>query len=501
MIKLAHLVPVVAFLVVGWAAAGTPRVPTTLVSGKDNPLIAVRILFHVGSVDDPKGKEGLADLTASLLAEGGSKKLTYSQLLDALFPMAASIGVRADKEVTVVYGTVHRDNLAAYYALLRQVLLTPRLDRTSFDRLKADQLNDLTTRLRAADDENLGKEALAAAMYAGQPYGRPVGGTVAGLKSITLEDVRAFWAAHFTRDNVELGLAGGFPEPFAQEVAADLRKLPEGNPPRAEIPVPRPPEGMEAILVTKSARASAISIGFPLTVTRSDDDFYPLMVANSYLGEHRTFNGRLMNVMRAERGLNYGDYSYIESFLQEGGSTFPRPNTPRRRQAFSIWIRPVAPKSAHFAIRQAMRELDRLVREGMTNADFEATRDFLLSYSRLFTQTASRRLGYEMDGMFYGKGSLVDELQKRLPAMTAEQVNAAIRKHLQARNAYVAVVTDEKEAKGLAEALASNAPSPIGYATATKPEVLEEDKEIAVFPLAVNRDRLRIVPASEMFEK
>jgi zinc protease len=298
-----------------------------------------------------------------------------------------------------------------------------------------------------------------------------------------------------------MGLAGGFPEPFAQEVAADLRKLPEGKPLRAEIPVPRPPEGIEATIVTKSARATAISIGFPLAVTRSDDDFYRLMVANSYLGEHRTFNGRLMNAMRAERGLNYGDYSYIENFLQEGGSTFPRPNTPRRRQAFTIWIRPVSPKSAHFAIREAMRELDRLVREGMTNADFEATRDFLLSYSRLFTQTASRRLGYEMDGTFYGKGSLVDELQKRLPAMTVEQVNAAIRKHLQAGNAYLAVVTDEKEAKGLAEALATNAPSPIEYATATKAEVLEEDQKIAVFPLAVHRDRLRIVPAAEMFEK
>jgi zinc protease len=509
MIKLTHLIPAVAFLAAGCiavggkgaAAAGAAGVPASLVPSKDNPLVAVRVLFHVGSVDDPRGKEGLADLAAAMLAEGGSRKLTYSQLLDALFPMAASIGVRADREVTVVYGTVHRDNLAGYYALLRQVLLTPRFDAADFERLRADQLNDLTTRLRAADDENLGKEALAAAMYAGQPYGRPVSGTVAGLRSIKLDDVKSFWAGHYTRDNVELGLAGGYPESFAREVAADLTKLPEGTPKRAEIPVPRAPEGIEATIVTKPARAAAISIGFPLAVTRSDDDFYPLMVANSFLGEHRTFNGRLMNAMRAERGLNYGDYSYVESFLQEGGSTFPRPNTPRRRQAFTIWIRPVSPKTAHFAIRQAMRELDRLVREGMTKADFEATRDFLLSYSRLFTQTASRRLGYEMDGKFYGKGSLVDELRKRLPAMTVEQVNAAIRRHLQAKNAYLAVVTDEAAAKGLAEALASNAPSPIEYATATKPEVLEEDKAIAVFQLQVDRDRLRIVPASEMFEK
>ena len=55
-------------------------------------------------------------------------------------------------------------------------------------------------------------------------------------------------------------------------------------------------------------------------MTRRDDDFYALAVANSYLGEHRTFNGKLMQDLRGKRGLNYGDYSYIEDFIQEGGS-------------------------------------------------------------------------------------------------------------------------------------------------------------------------------------
>ena len=48
-----------------------------------------------------------------------------------------------------------------------------------------------------------------------------------------------------------------------------------------------------------------------------------------------------MQDLRGKRGLNYGDYSYIEDFIQEGMSTFPVPNNPRRQQYFSIWIRPV----------------------------------------------------------------------------------------------------------------------------------------------------------------
>ena len=59
--------------------------------------------------------------------------------------------------------------------------------------------------------------------------------------------------------------------------------------------------------------ATAVSAGFPTRVTRKDDDWYPLLVANSYLGEHRTFNGVLMNELRGKRGLNYGDYSYIRT--------------------------------------------------------------------------------------------------------------------------------------------------------------------------------------------
>jgi zinc protease len=466
-----------------------------------NPLVAVRILFHAGSIDDPKGKEGLAALTASMISEGGSQKRTYAELVDALYPLAAGISARADKEVTVVSGSVHKDNLEAYYALLREVLLTPRFDPEDFERLKADQINYLTSRLRATSDEELGKATLGTMLYAGHPYGHPTAGTVQGLQAITLDDVKRFYREKFTRDNYELGLAGGFPADLPGTIASDLGSLGSGRPERPALPDPKKPQGIDVTIVTKSARASAISIGFPIDVTRSDDDFYALMVANSYLGEHRTFNGLLMNHMRGDRGLNYGDYSYIENFIQEGGSTFPLPNVPRRQQFFSIWIRPVALENAHFAIRQAMRELAMLVKNGMTEADFQATREFLLKYSPLWAQTPSRRVGYEMDGRFYGKRALLDEVQARLPKLTVQQVNDAIRKHLQANDAFVAIVYDEGGAEALAKAIGGNAPSTIRYSTETRPEVLEEDKQISAYPLGVDPKRIRVVRASEMFEK
>ena len=226
-----------------------------------------------------------------------------------------------------------------------------------------------------------------------------------------------------------------------------------------------------------------------------------MFLANSYFGEHRTFNGVLMAKMRSDRGLNYGDYSYVENFVQDGASTFALANVPRRRQAFTIWIRPVAGEHAHFAIRLAVHEIRRLVRDGLSPEAFEETRAFLLNYSKLWTQTPSRRLGFAMDGEFYGGKSLVDELADRLPRMTVDDVNGAVRRHLQPESLRLAVIADPVGAEAFVDALATNAPSPITYTTETKPDVLSEDRAIALETLPVDRNRCRIVPAGAMFER
>jgi zinc protease len=473
---------------------------TVLLPSSATPFVSFRFLFEAGSIDDPRGREGLAALSGALLAEGGTRRLPYEKLLEALYPRAAGIGVQVDREATVVHGTVHRDHLEPYYDLMREVLLEPRFDPQEFDRLRDDQLNALVAGLRAVDDEGLGKEALMARMYRDHPYGRPVEGTASGIAAISREDVVGFHASRVAQDGLTIGLAGDFPASFPDRVVRDLQALPARGAERRPLPAPASPRGIEALIVTKPARAWAISIGHPISVTRAADDFYPLFVGSSYFGEHRTFNGVLMNAMRTLRGLNYGDYSYVEAFVQDGASTFPLPNIVRRQQAFQIWIRPVAAEHAHFAIRQAVRELRRLVREGLSPQAFEETRAFLSSYDKLWVQTPSRRLGYAMDGAFYGTGSLIDELDERLAAMTVDDVNAAIRRHLSAEHLHVAVVADPEGAPAFVDALLAGAPSPIRYETATRPEVVVEDREIAVEPLAVDRACCTVVRAEEMFE-
>ena len=474
----------------------------TASAGNDSPLVTMRVAFRAGSQDDPPGKEGLAALTARLLSEGGSRNVPYSELLERLYPLAGRMDGQCDKELTIFTGEVHRDKLAEFYPLFTDTLLRPRFDAADFERLRQEQISFLSSRLRGNDDENLGKSTLQLSLYPPtHPYGHVDQGTVAGLQAITLDDVREFYRGHYTRSTVTPAASGGIDEAFRRRLTQEFAAgLPEGKTVAPTLPKPAQPQDVEVTIVEKPTIATAISLGFPLDVTRADDDFYALAVAGSAFGEHRTFNGRLMKNMRGKRGLNYGDYAYIENFIQDGASTFVDPGIPRRQQYFSIWIRPVPHDKAAFALRQAVRELEQLVTDGVTEEEFEATRDFLFHYSKLWVQTQSRRLGFDLDGQFYGRGSLVDELNRRLPNMTRETVNAAIRKHLQAKNLFVAIVTDD--AARFRDQILSGKPTPLVYDTAgTPPDILAEDKEIEAWPLSINGERLRIVPAKDMFER
>jgi zinc protease len=466
-----------------------------------SPIASMRITFHVGSQQDPKGKEGLAALTARLVSEGGSKDFTYSQLLEKLYPIGGSMGGGCDKEITVFTGQVHRDKLDEFYKLFADVLLRPRFDPADFERLRQEQLSHVSKRLRGNDDENLGKAVLQQMLYPpSHPYGHLDEGTVAGLKAITLDDVKDFYRKNYSKGNLSTAVAGGAKNGFVEKLSKEFSSaLADAKGSVPKLPEPNKLQDLEVTIVEKPAIATAISLGFPLDVTRADDDFYLLAVANSAFGEHRTFNGRLMKNLRGKRGLNYGDYAYIENFIQDGGSTFPIPGTPRRQQFFSIWLRPVPHDKSVFALREAVRELDMLVKEGLTEQEFEATRNFLLNYSKLWVQNQARRLGYEQDGKFYERESLVEELARRLPTMTREQVNEAIRKHLQADNLAVVLVTDD--GARLKEQLLSGKPSPLVYDTQGTPaEIMAEDKVIEAWPLKINVDRLKIVPAEQLFE-
>jgi zinc protease len=471
-----------------------------LLSVPDDPTISFKVWFKVGSQNDPAGKEGLAYLTGQLISEGSTTENSYDEILKKLYPLASGYGVRVDKEMTTVNGRTHRDNLDKYLPLYTDAFLKPKFDQEDFDRVKSDTLNFLKNQLRYASDEELGKAALHQFVFDGTGYSHPPQGTVEGIESITVDDVKAFYNRYYTRDNAVVALGGGFDETMTAKIQETVAQLPEGKPEPATEPLPAAFEGRHVFMVSKPDADASISFGFPIDVHRGERDYYALWIANSWLGEHRNSSSHLYQVIREKRGMNYGDYSYIEVFPNGGRRQMPPTNVGRRQQLFEVWIRTLPDDDALFALRAALRELDSLVTNGISQEDFELTRAFLKKYSLHFAETTNARLGYALDDRFYGidgDGHL-ERFRKMMDEITLDEVNAAIRKHLQLDNIKIAMVTGAADSHR--EAFANDTPSPKSYPSEKSEEILAEDKEIEVFPLNVPAENITIVPVEEIFQ-
>lgn len=481
--------------------------------------VIINLMFKNGSICDPAGKEGLTSITSSLLTQGGTGNMTYADIQNKIYPWAANYGSSVDKEVSIFTFEVHQDFLNHFYPILKGLILNPSFSQNDFDRVRRNQQNYVDQVIRASSDEEYSKKALEDFLFRGTKYQHMIQGKSESVKAITLDDVKNHYKNFFTRNNLMIGIAGNYSSEFLSTLKKDLQNLSDVKPVIPTQNTPQMPKGISVEIIQKdNAFGSAIFAGFPMNLTRKDDDFAALMVANSFLGEHRKSYGKLYQKLRETRSMNYGDYSYIEWYDNGGRNMLQPSGTPRNTNYFSFWIRPVQIAKqlknqykeledikvghAHYAIRMAIREIDNLVKNGMTEKDFEATRTFLRSYINLYVQTPASRLGHLMDSKFYGKKDYVNEMDKQLAKLTLADVNKAIKKYWQVENMCITIVTDKSEAEPLAKSLKENLSSPMSYSNIVKAglpkEVLTEDDTVANYKLNVND--VKIINSADTFK-
>jgi len=481
--------------------------------------LIVKLMFKNGSICDPIGKEGLTFTTAQLITQGGTGKLTFGDIQDMIYPMAASYYSSVDKEVTIFTFEFHKDWMDQFYPILIGLITNPSLTQSDFERVKTNQQAYVDQVIRASSDEEYSKKALEDFLFRGTNYQHMVEGKSASVASITLGDVNNYYKNYFTKNNLMVGIAGNYTESFREKLKSDLAKLPDVNPEIPSAPVVKMPDGINIEIIAKDgAFGSAIFAGYPLSITRADNDFAALMVANSYLGEHRKSYGRLYQMIREQRSMNYGDYSYIEWYDNGGGNMLPPSGVPRHSNYFALWIRPVQIAKqlkmqyeelkevnighAQFALRMALREMDKMIKNGIAQEDFEATRAFLQSYIKLYIKSPEEQLGYLMDAKMHGKENYIEELGNSLSKLTLEDVNNAIKKYMQIDNMKITIVTDVTEAEPLAESLKENLTSPMSYSNLVKaglPEaILKEDAATENFKLNVKN--VTIIDSKDTFK-
>jgi zinc protease len=465
--------------------------------------VSIALRFRTGSIDDPQGKFGITNLAARVMAEGGAGSYDAKTLLEALFPIAADVRVRVDREQTTFIAHVHRDALDKLLPIFTSVLTQPRWDRREFARIRESVVSEISKSLRQARDEDLGKEALAELMYRGHPYGHLIEGHVRDLNSMTLDEVRAHAQRVFTLDRLTIGVSGGYPEALPAKLQTLLQSLPSQSEP---TPFPSMATGVrhpKILLVEKQSASTAISIGTPWALGHGDADWAALSIARSAIGEHRQSNGRLMQRLREMRGLNYGDYAYIEFFKQEGGdASTAQTGRARHQQDFTLWLRPMQNENRLFALRAALYELDRSLHDEPFSGDEVArSKGFLDGYLLLFDQTDARKLGYALDDQLLGQTNFLRTWRQSLDGIDAAQVNEAWRKWVHPEELQI-VMAGPGMAALKAEILA-NTPSPMHYKKgSTQSEaLLGMDAKISSYPLqGISDADIEVISVDKLFE-
>ncbi|MBY5990624.1 M16 family metallopeptidase [Ferrimonas balearica] len=463
-----------------------------------SPIIDLNLLFHTGAAWDPAEAKGLAQFTARMLVDAGSAQRSYRDLEQANYPLGGSLSVQVDKEMVSVRGRVHKDNFDAWYPLFAERVLSPGWREEDINRLRTELVNAIQSGLKAANDEELGKEALYQQIYQGHPYQSLNLGRVSHLEGITPAQLETFYRDHFTQANLTLGVAGDLSDAQLARLKADLAALPGEGAQQPAIKAPAPLAGRQALVISKpETKATAVSFGFPITLNRADSDWVALWLVRSYLGEHRSANSFLYQRIRELRGMNYGDYAYIEYFPRGMFQTRPDANLGRSSQIFQVWLRPLRDnQDAHFATRVAMHELEKLVSEGMSGEAFEATRNFLTNAAPQLVASQDRLLGYALDSAYYGTDAFVETVRAGLASLTLEQVNRVIREQLVLDNIQFVFVSPE--ANKMAERLRSERPSPMRYNTEMPEPVQAEDARIQALPLGIRR--VEVVPLEGLFQ-
>ncbi|NOU51554.1 insulinase family protein [Pseudoalteromonas sp. JBTF-M23] len=464
-----------------------------------SPLVDMNLLFYTGAAADPDGKKGLAAMTAAMVANGGSQSKAYKDIQKALYPIAGSFDYQIDKEMLSLRGRVHKDNLDQWYTLVSDQLLNPGFREDDFNRLKKEMLDNIKASLKSSNDEELGKEVLYHKLYQGHPYASYNYGDLSDLESLTLDDVKAFYAEHFTQAKLNVGITGAMPQEVKDKLFMDLAKLPKGDEKRLTIPDAPKLKGRHAAIVEKSAKSTAVSFGFPIDTIRSNKDWTALWLVRSYFGEHRNSNSFLYQRIREVRGMNYGDYAYIEYFPRGMFQTKPDANLGRSEQIFQVWLRPLRSNNdAHFATRVAMYELDKLIKEGMSEQDFTATRNFLSNYVAQLVASQDRQLGYALDSQFYNIDNFVDYVREQLASLTVDDVNRVISENLQTQNIQYVFVTGD--GTDMQQRLAQEISSPLSYNSEKPEQLLAEDKQIADYKLNIPSENIEVLDVKTVFE-
>ncbi|MCP3970117.1 MAG: insulinase family protein [Rhodobacteraceae bacterium] len=276
-----------------------------LVEEHQIPFVALELRFKGGASVDAPGKRGAINLMTGLIEEGAGD-------LDARGFAAAQQALAAKYEFDVYDDALNisarflTENRDQAVALLRTALIEPRFDQDAVDRVRGQVLSIIRSDLK--DPDEIARARFSEMVYGDHPYGSSLNGTIDSVMGLTRDDVVSAHRGVLTRENLFVGAVGDI---SAQELGVLLDTL-LGDLPAAGAAAPQA-AGLDFAggnTVVDYETPQSVALFGHAGIARDDPDFFAAFVLNTVLGAG-SFDSRLMQEVREERGLTYGVYTYL----------------------------------------------------------------------------------------------------------------------------------------------------------------------------------------------
>lgn len=331
-------------------------------------MVSLELVSPAGAERDPAGAAGLAYLTGELLDEG-TQTASAVDIALAADRLGRSLSTGAGWHTGYLAQQVLSRHLDSALELMAGVMTSASFPDSELERLRREQEVDL---LQRQDRPSLlANDRLQRELYGDSPYGSPIAGTAASVRSLRRDQVQNFYRRHYRPAHTALLAAGDFDPDRLAALADKVLGGPE-EPPVAAPPeiVPRPREGRTVHLIDRpGASQTELRMGHA-SLSRNDPDFVPFSVLNVLLGGK--FTSRINLNLRERRGFTYGASSRL---------------TPRRGPAPFVVSTAVATESAGAAVREVLHEMERIQQEEVTEDELEDARSYLMGVFPYTLQT------------------------------------------------------------------------------------------------------------------
>ena len=404
------------------------------------PLISLELVTPAGGQQDPRGKEGLAALTAGVIDEG-TRRRSSLEIAAHVERLGGYLVAGIDWDEGFIATGLLAQHLPAGLDLLAEVATEPTFPGEEIERLRKQRLTEIVRRRQ--DPGLLAEDRLSAVVYRGTVYDHPPAGLPESLAGLTRDDLVGFYRSYYTLAGSKLIAVGDLdPEAILADVEERFAALSPGPPETPEI-LPAALDGVEVHIVDRPGGAQAeLRIGHA-GVPRTDPDYIPLIVLNTLLGGK--FTSRINLNLRERHGYTYGASSRF---------------TPRLGPGPFVVDAAVATESAGAAAAETLGELRRIREELVEPQELEETLSYVggvFPYTFQTTSDLAKRL--ETLAVYDLPNDYFERYLERLPTITREEILEVARRHLHPdRIAVVAV--------GPAETLVPQL-EPLGQVTVT----------------------------------